>query len=300
MKRIFAFVLMLVLIFSFSVSAFASSHTSELDALNSIDNWSKSIWQVLTNKIAAEIDVMVDDLDLIATRNYTMLSYLLDISDFTRSTYQEIEAFTDSFFNEVSWGEPFAEVVQDSLSDLNFYSQSIASEMAEIPGTLNNINTALLTIHGLGSQGWEDYEDSWFLAVYNDVHQLKEVLASDEDLALRDSQSQNLITSSQLFFNGQSSDSSVGVNDLGALKGLSSSFFDFFSSTQNFDAASEFNQTFFYLQTSMQEGNVWFSEATYNSLVTVPMTYSRDNSNVVVTHYYQDSIDFLNSLVGGD
>lgn len=286
MKKLFAIVLMLVLVFSLCITSFAYPHSStEMEALNEIEYWTWAIWN-------DSYSVFTENIPSIQSHLYNILSNILDVNDFTRSIYSEIKSlnnnlfgpnaylvplaetlssnlsslndefilFSDSFFNNISWGEPFAEVVQNNLVSLN-----------------DSITT-----------------------IFHDVHQLKEVLASDEDLAIRDSQSQNLLSSAQLFLNGGSSDSSLGANDFMAFKGMSSSVFQLFSFTPNYNVASQFTQFLNYFS-YIGEAVDWFTESTYNSLVTVPSTYSlRDDSNRVVTHYYEDTLKELYSLVGGE
>lgn len=238
MKKIISLLLCMVMIFSFAVPSFAiGDHDTELGALNSIDYYVYWMFQDFT-----------EDLEDLKTWNFNSMNQLLDINDFTRSVYNELQSlndklfgdtsfltpfatsilnqftslndefkfFSDSFFNGISWGEPFAEVVQNNLVDMVDYLYNMDDNILSLTSSVDNLETGILTLFGVADDKWQDYSDSWYSSIYNDVHQLKEVLADDEDLAFKESQKENQQYVQDNFFSS-SSDLSLNLDDFGIL-----------------------------------------------------------------------------------
>ncbi|MBR3963045.1 MAG: hypothetical protein IKK14_05920 [Oscillospiraceae bacterium] len=283
MKKIISLLLCMVMIFSFAMPSFAiGDNDTELDALNSIDYYVYWMFQDFS-----------EDLEDLKTWNLNSMNQLLDINDFSRSIFNELSSlnnnlfgetsfitpfadsiltefsslndefkfFSDSFFNGISWGEPFAEVVQDNLNDMNYYLGYLETYLPDISGTLDNLNSASLTLFGLASSGWKDYSDSWYTSIYNDVHQLKEVLADDEDLSFKESQKENQQYIQDTFFNPGSALSL----DVSKLTDFTKQFTDF---TESFNFIEEVGTSTSPLE-SISEGSdfsQWFTAETGQSM----------------------------------
>lgn len=292
MKKLFAIVLMLVLIFSLGITSFAYPQSStEMEALNEIEYWTWAIWN-------DSYSVFTENIPSIQSHLYNILSNILDVNDFTRSIYSEIKSlnnnlfgpnaylvplaetlssnlsslndefilFSDSFFNNISWGEPFAEVVQNNLVSLN-----------------DSITT-----------------------IFEDVHQLKEVLADDEDLLYKESQKANQESAFNSFF----SSSSVSSLSPSSFTGLSNGFADFSSYLYGSDISSadlvgsSFESGLAILRGQDPTGSdaffplAWFSEATAADIDLVSSFYSIRDDSESVTDYYSQQRDLYLSFFG--
>lgn len=102
--------------------------------------------------------------------------------------------------------------------------------------------------------------------VKSDVQQLKEVLASDEDKAIRDSQKENSTAIKDSFLSGSSSGSSLGKSDFGDLSSIGGTYKDV-TSLNGQASLSSFTDG---LTQSHSQGSRWFSSSNRDSLDTVP------------------------------
>ena len=105
------------------------------------------------------------------------------------------------------------------------------------------------------------------------VHQLQQVLASDEDLQLKNDNKANEDAATDAFVNGNSSNTSLGPGDFGNLKDVGGTFNDL-TSLNGQSSVSSFLSG---LTSADGTGLGWFSEATRASLDTVsaPVTTTR-------------------------
>lgn len=118
--------------------------------------------------------------------------------------------------------------------------------------------------------------DSGFFSsptLYRLVHQLQEVLASDDDLQLKKDNKANEDAATDAFVNGNSSKTSLGPGDIGNLKDVGGSFNDLTSLNGQSSVTSFLNG----LTSADGTGQGWFSEATRASLdaVSAPVTTTR-------------------------
>ena len=115
------------------------------------------------------------------------------------------------------------------------------------------------------------YYDGFTL--YGLIHQLQKVLASEDDLQLKQDNKANVDAATDSFVNGNSSKTSLGVGDIGNLKDVGGSFNDL-TSLNGQSSVSSFLSG---LSSADGIGQGWFSEATRASLdaVSVPVTTTR-------------------------
>ena len=120
---------------------------------------------------------------------------------------------------------------------------------------------------------WSD--DGWFSSptLYKLIHQLQQVLASDDDLQLKNDNKANQDAATDAFVNGNSSNTSLGSGDFGNLKDVGGSFNDL-TSLNGQSSVSSFLSG---LTSADGTGQGWFSEATRASLdaVSSPVTTTR-------------------------
>lgn len=106
--------------------------------------------------------------------------------------------------------------------------------------------------------------------LYSRVRQLQEVLASDDDLALANSQKDNREEIEDSFLTGSSGDTSLGASDFGALSDVGGTIKDSISLNGQ-SSISDFTTG---LSDANTFGQRWFSESTKNALDTVSSTAS--------------------------
>lgn len=106
--------------------------------------------------------------------------------------------------------------------------------------------------------------------LYGLVSQLQQVLASDDDLQLKQDNKANEDAATDAFVNGSSSKTSLGTGDIGNLKDVGGSFNDLTSLNGQSSVTSFLNG----LTSADGTGQGWFSEATRASLdaVSTPVT----------------------------
>lgn len=109
--------------------------------------------------------------------------------------------------------------------------------------------------------------------LYGLISQLQQVLASDDDLALKNDNKANEDAATDAFVNGSSSKTSLGTGDIGNLKDVGGSFNDL-TSLNGQSSVSSFLSG---LTSADGSGQGWFSEATRASLdaVSAPVTTTR-------------------------
>lgn len=109
--------------------------------------------------------------------------------------------------------------------------------------------------------------------LFHVVHQLQQVLASDDDLALKNDNKANTDAATDAFVNGSSSSTSLGPGDIGNLKDVGGTFNDL-TSLNGQSSVSSFLSG---LASADGTGQGWFSEATRASLdaVSSPVTTTR-------------------------
>lgn len=110
-------------------------------------------------------------------------------------------------------------------------------------------------------------------SLYGLISQLQQVLASDDDLALKNDNKANEDAATDAFVNGSSSKTSLGTGDIGNLKDVGGTFNDL-TSLNGQSSVSSFLSG---LTSADGSGQGWFSEATRASLdaVSAPVNTTR-------------------------
>lgn len=110
-------------------------------------------------------------------------------------------------------------------------------------------------------------------SLFGVVHQLQKVLASDDDLQLKQDNKANEEAATDAFVNGNSSKTSLGTGDIGNLKDVGDTFNDLSSLNGQSSVTSFLNG----LTSADGTGQGWFSEATRASLdaVSTPVSTTR-------------------------
>lgn len=110
-------------------------------------------------------------------------------------------------------------------------------------------------------------------SLYGLVSMLQQVLASDDDLQLKNDNKSNEDAATDAFVNGSSSKTSLGTGDIGNLKDVGGTFNDLTSLNGQSSVSSFFSG----LTSADDTGQGWFSEATRASLdaVSAPVTTTR-------------------------
>ena len=116
--------------------------------------------------------------------------------------------------------------------------------------------------------------DSYFgPSLYHIVHQLQQVLASDDDLQLKKDNKANEDAATDAFVNGNSSKTSLGTGDIGNLKDVGGTFNDLTSLNGQSSVTSFLSG----LTSADGTGQGWFSEATRASLDAVSTSVTNTN-----------------------
>lgn len=221
---------------------------SKIDASNQHLGTISSSLGTIDSHIGSGFELNHNDLTSFATQNHSDLSSLLTFFNDTfntqysgpESTYSPAYRF---FFTNKSTGE-----VQRWLSLGGFLDRSFQNLWSD-----------------------EGYFSSPTL--YKLVHQLQQVLASDDDLQLKKDNKANEEAATDAFVNGSSSKTSLGTGDIGNLKDVGGTFNDL-TSLNGQSSVSSFLSG---LTSADGIGQGWFSEATRASLdaVSSPVTTTK-------------------------
>lgn len=110
--------------------------------------------------------------------------------------------------------------------------------------------------------------------LYGRISQLQEVLASDEDLAMREDQKENVDQVKKDFITGQSGKTSLGKDDFGSLSSVGGTFKD----TISLNGQSSLADLTSGLSDADTAGQGWFSQATKDSLDAVSGSGSSEST----------------------
>lgn len=228
----------------------ASSLASTVEAIkgdtNNISHRSTDILNKLadisTNIGTAQIAI-TNHIDSASSQNHIDLTSFQNLFDTRFAAYQHssnpdgvfpyFADYYDSSFSSYknfafSWGEFLGNVYLSLSKDVSLYSDSTGYRR---------------TLYGL-------------------ISQLQQVLASDDDLQLKNDNKANEDAATDSFVNGSSSKTSLGPSDIGNLKDVGGSFNDLSSLNGQSSVSSFLNG----LSSADGTGQGWFSEATRASL----------------------------------
>lgn len=221
---------------------------SKIDVSNQHLGAISSTLGTIDSHIGSGFELNHNDLTSFATQNHSDLSSLLTF-------------FNDTFTTQ--WSGPESEY---SNAYRFFFTNKGTGEVQRwlsLGGYLDRVFQNL----------WSD--DGYFSSptLYRLVHQLQQVLASDDDLQLKQDNKANEEAATDAFVNGNSSKTSLGTGDIGNLKDVGGTFNDLTSLNGQSSVTSFLNG----LTSADGTGQGWFSEATRASLdaVSTPVTTTR-------------------------
>lgn len=222
-----------------------------------------------TSSLASTVEAIQGDTNNISHRSTDILNKLADINTNIGTVQIAITNHLDSFAtqNHSDWDFLFNYVLQagtgsatSSPSGYNRYPYISSGSTTIEYGTFgrlllfygNNLVNDTPT-YGTGP------------TLYKVIHQLQQVLASDDDLQLKEDNKANEDVATDAFVNGSSSNTSLGPGDFGNLKDVGGTFNDL-TSLNGQSSVSSFLSG---LTSADGIGQGWFSEATRASLDSV-------------------------------
>ena len=211
---------------------------SKIDASNQHLGIISSSLGSIDSHIGSGFSLNHDDLTSFASQNHSDLSSLLSFFD---------ETFTTRYLGPQS---EYSNVYRFQLYD---YDNDVFYRWYTLGGLLDRY-FANLTCDAPIYSGRP--------SLYGAVHQLQQVLASDDDLQLKKDNKANEDAATDAFVNGNSSKTSLGTGDFGNLKDVGGSFNDLTSLNGQSSVTSFLSG----LTSADGTGQGWFSEATRASL----------------------------------
>lgn len=213
-------------------------------------------------EIGSEVMTSNQHLGTISSSLGVIDSHIASASDLNHSDLSALLTFFDEFFtSQYSGPEP------NYSNAYRFYLYNHDTgefrKWLSFGGLIDTINSNFTSDSGFFSSP----------TLYKLVHQLQQVLASDEDLQLKNDNKANEDAATDAFVNGNSSNTSLGPGDFGNLKDVGGSFNDL-TSLNGQSSVSSFLSG---LTSADGTGQGWFSEATRASLdaVSAPVTTTR-------------------------
>lgn len=302
MKKTFvAVVLCMALLSSFSVSASAEFDNTDSSNLFTLTKYCSSLWQDATFRnstynnwcymlgdaltdiynvnsglvqrvieIQSTIDATNQHLGTISSFLGTIDSHIgsgfelihSDLTSFASQNHSDFAFLFDSVFDPVPSGLSY------SQSGSFRYPLFLDSDDKTLYGSFGNF--ILFALNNLTN---DRASFAGGPTLFHIVHQLQQVLASDDDLKLKQDNKANEDAATDAFVNGNSSQTSLGAGDIGNLKDVGCSFNDLTSLNGQSSVTSFLNG----LTSADGTGQGWFSEATRSSLdaVSSPVTTTR-------------------------
>lgn len=256
----FIFIVALVVIVGAAAPAFAADVN---DVYNLLNNTTNSYLNTIKNsnaQIESYSSLINTKVGNIYTDIHTYLPSINQISTYNGQMSQDLITIRNSLIN--SNGSIFSE-----LHSVNTLTNSISSNVSSIQ---SGLSSTLPDIH-------------------DSVVQLQEVLASDEDLAIRQSQAQRVDQINDDFLD-PSGDASVSLGDIGTTK---DSVFQLKNALSGGASAS----TLWGIFSSNSDGWGWFSQATLNDL---DQTGSGGRRSAPRYEFLDSYYDDVYSALGGD
>ena len=240
-------------------------------------------------------------------RKWTMFSYNYLSSDNIAGNLGNIQRNTNvsadrllSLVQAVSGINGFA--TESTLSTLcKFFTADDAGGPLQIPFYPNNSSTPVFkssfkpTLGFLFTDFLYDSTTFWNGGDYTIFHyikysnkfleRLKNVLANDDDLAMREAQKDNVAQVKKDFLSGKSGKSSLGKDDFGSLSGVGGTFKDI-TSLNGQASIGSFSDG---LSSANETGQGWFSQATKDALDSVSDSSSNVSTFSVVGDYMEDA-----------
>lgn len=302
MKKTFvAVVLCMALLSSFTVSASAEFDNTDSSNLATLTKYCSSLWQNATFRNSTYNNwcyMLGDALTDIYNVNSGLVQRVIEIQSKIDASNQHLGTISSSLGTIDSHIGSAADL---NHADLTAFQQLFDSRFAAYQHSSNPSGLfpyiADYWHYVNGSPKFENFSFSWgeflgqaYLSLTKDVQlyadgtgyrrslyglisQLQQVLASDDDLKLKQDNKANEDAATDAFVNGSSSKTSLGTGDIGNLKDVGGTFNDL-TSLNGQSSVSSFLSG---LTSADGTGQGWFSEATRASLdaVSTPVTTTR-------------------------
>lgn len=295
MKKTFvAVVLCMALLSSFTVSASAEFDNTDSSNLFTLTKYCASLYQNATFRNSTYNNwcyMLGDALTDIYGVNSGLVQRVIEIQSKIDVSNQHLGAISSSLGTIDSHISSGFELNHNDLSSLlTFFNDTFTTQYLGPQSTYSNAyrfqlydydNDVFYRWYSLG--GLIDRYFSNFTcdtpifsgrpSLFGVVHQLQKVLASDDDLQLKEDNKANEEAATDAFVNGNSSKTSLGPGDIGNLKDVGGTFNDL-TSLNGQSSVSSFLSG---LTSADGIGQGWFSEATRASLdaVSTPVTTTR-------------------------
>ena len=335
MKRFVSILFCIVLIFALAVPSFASAepfagdHNNTLDALNNIDyyiywifqdftdffetanGWLSDIWQRLAGDISFELSFIraslknndtniLDQVINIVSNSSNALAQLLDINDFTRANYDELDSFNTNFFGDVVHLTPFASSLTTLLEDI---SDTVVDESTEtrtliedsvMPQLLAQFSRLYLGITNFRTDFKNEFDHTQVDSSGYALYMLQHVLADEEDLQFKEDNEEQKGNILNLAVNG--------------FDGVGFGFFDIFSVfSHSFDSFGNYLFDADVQRTQVigeifdnQDIWAWFSSRNDVAINGVQTFARNSNEPEIVTDFYNQNKSELFELLGVD
>lgn len=292
MKKTFvAVVLCMALLSSFTVSASAEFDNTDSSNLATLTKYCSSLWQNATFRNSTYNNwcyMLGDALTDIYNVNSGLVQRVIEIQSKIDASNQHLGIISSSLGTIDSHIGSGFELNHNDLtsfsaqnhSDISLLYNGFFSVLNDTLGTVNGVDfkSPISYARSLGHTWFDlafDGTDGWSgeRTLYSRLKQLQEVLASDDDLQLKQDNKANEEAATDAFVNGNSSKTSLGTGDIGNLKDVGGTFNDLTSLNGQSSVTSFLNG----LTSADGTGQGWFSEATRASLdaVSTPVTTTR-------------------------
>lgn len=300
MKKTFiAVVLCMALLSSFTVSASAAFDNTDSSNLATLVKYCSSLWQgaSFSNKSYNNWCYMLGDaLTYIYDVNSGLVQRVIDVQSQIDASNQHLGTIS-SFLGTID--SHIGSAADLNHADLTAFQQLFDTRFATYQHSNNpdGVFPYFADYFDTSSSSFKNFAFSWgeylgnvYLSLSKDVSlysdstgyrrtlyglisQVQQVLASDDDLQLKNDNKANVDAATDAFVNGNSSKTSLGIGDIANLKDVGGSFNDLTSLNGHSSVSSFLNG----LTSADGTGQGWFSEATRASLdaVSVPVTNTR-------------------------
>lgn len=298
-KKFVSLALCMALLSSFTVSASAEFDNTDSSNLFTLTKYCASLFQNATFRNSTYNNwcyMLGDALTDIYNVNSGLVQRVVEIGSEVMTSNQHLGTISSSLGVIDSHIGSASDLNHSDLSALlTFFDEFFTTQYSGPDANYSNAYRFFFTNKGTGEvQRWLSLggfldrrfqnfssDEGWFSSptLYRLVHQLQEVLASDDDLQLKKDNKANEDAATDAFVNGNSSKTSLGTGDIGNLKDVGGSFNDL-SSLNGQSSVSSFLSG---LSSADGTGQGWFSEATRASLdaVSTPVT----TTNLVRKHW---------------
>lgn len=201
-----------------------------------------------------------------------------DITAFADANHSDLTAFKDANHTDITafstlFDKRFSNVWYSSDSDNAYASYRLYGDTSAPYKYMSWSYAFSFLLHSLSYDGravsvWPSER-----TLFSRIKQLQEVLASDDDLALKNANKANEAAVKSDFVNGSSSKTSLGVSDFGNLKDVGGTFNDLTS----LNGQSSISSFLSGITSADTTGQGWFSETTRASLdaVSTPVSSAR-------------------------